>query len=134
MAKVSGIPTSITLDNAAGAAKVITNDVTSVSLSTTRGVQEITGLDKSAVERLLLLSDGKVTMKGIFNTAADMSHAVLSTSTSSSATRTLAIGYPGATMTLEVIIEDYSVDRPEGGELTWTASMSLCNGTVPAWT
>ena len=134
MAKVSGIATSITLDNSATAAKVITNDVTSVSISTPRGLQEVTGLDKSAVERLILLADGNGTLKGVFNTAADMSHAVCSTAAATSVARTLAIGYPGATLTMEVYLTDYQVDRGEDGSLVWTVPFVLQNGTAPAWT
>jgi hypothetical protein len=135
MAKVTGIPTSIALDNAAGAAKTITNDVTSISIATPTGMQEVTGMDKLAVERLSLLHDASGSMKGVFNVAADMSHAVLSTvSAGVQVTRTLAIGYPGATLTLEVWITDYQIERGEDGKLTWTAPFVLANGTAAAWT
>ena len=133
MAKVTGLPTSITIDNGAGAAKVITNDVTSVSVSTPRGVFEVTGLDKSVVERLCLLLDGTGALKGVFNTTADMSHAVLSTVTTSTLSRTLVIGYPGATLTMEVYVTDYQLELADG-KLTWTAPFVLMNGTAPAWT
>jgi hypothetical protein len=132
MAKTTGIPTSVTIDNGAGAAKVITNDVTDVSISTPRGVFEVTGLNSTAVERLMLLCDGTGTLKGVFNTAADMSHAVLSTTTSSTTVRTLAIGYPGATLTMEVYVTDYAVDL-SGGKATWSAPFVLANGVAPAW-
>jgi hypothetical protein len=135
MAKVSGITTTCTIDDASGTARDISNDVNSIQLSTSRGMVEITGLDKSAVERLLLLADGKITIAGgAINTAANMSHAVLKTCVSSSATRTVAVGYPGATMTMEMVIESYDLDRGEDGKLGWTASLSLADGTVPAWT
>jgi hypothetical protein len=135
MAKTGGVPTSITLDNAAGAAKIITNDVTSLSVSTSRGIWEVTGLDKAAMERIPLLADCKLTMKGAFNATADYSHAVISTCilAASANTRTLAIGYPGATLTIEVVIESYDVDRGEDGKLTWSAPMSLAGGVAPAW-
>jgi hypothetical protein len=134
MAKASGLTTSVTLDNSAGAGKNISNDITSVSIATPRGVQEITGLDKSAVERLLLLADGTGSINGVFNTAADMSHAVIKTSVSSAATRTMVIVYPGpATLTLEVVITSYNVERGEDGSLKWSAEFALANGTAPAW-
>jgi len=135
MAKITGLPVSITLDNAAGVAKVITNDVTSCSVTTSRATQDITGLDKYAIERLLLLADAKITMTGVFNTAADMSHAVLSTaiSTNPLVTRTLAIGYTGATLTLETVVENYDVNRAADGSLVWSSTLSQCNGTAPVW-
>jgi predicted secreted protein len=135
MAKVSGITTSVTIDNASAAGKDISNDITSISVGTPRGVQEITGLDKSGVERLLLLADGTVSIKGVFNPAADKSHAVLSTCVSSTATRTCVIVYPGpATLTMELVLTTYNVERGSDGALTWTCDGSLATGTAPAWT
>lgn len=136
MAKVSGIPTSVTVDDSGGVARVISNDVTSITAATPRGVQEITGLDKSAVERILLLADGNVTINGIFNTAANNSHDVFKTvpTQSGTVTRTVAIGYPGATLTMEMVFSDYSITRAEDGSLVWSAPGALANGTAPAWT
>ena len=135
MAKVSGIPTSVTIDDAGGSPQVITNDVQSISISTPNGMQEVTGMDKTAVERLALLHDASGSMKGVFNTAASMSHAVFKTvSTGTQVTRTLAIGYPGATLTLEVLCTDYQVERGDDGKLTWTVPFVLANGTAAAWT
>jgi hypothetical protein len=134
VAKVSGLPTSIALDDAGGTPRTISNDVTSIDVSTPRGTQDVTGLDKSAMERLLLLADFTGTLNGVFNTASNMSHDVLKTVTTSSATRTLAIGYPGATLTAEVLVTDYSISRGADGALTWSAPFSLANGTAPAWT
>jgi hypothetical protein len=135
MAKVTGIPTSVTLDDSGGSAQVITNDVTEISISTPTGVWEVTGMDKLAVERLLLLHDFTGSMKGVFNTTASMSHAVLKTVTSATpVSRTLAIGYPGATLTAEIHITDYQVNRGSDGKLEWTAPFVLANGTTAAWT
>jgi hypothetical protein len=134
MAKVSGITTSVTVDDADGSARIITNDVTSLTTNTSRGVQDVTGLDKSAMERLLLLSDGTITINGVFNTAAlTGSHTVLSTITDND-TRTVAIGYPGATLTMEMLAHTYNLSRAQDGSLTFTAELSLADGAVPAWT
>lgn len=134
MAKVSGLPTSVNLDDAAGVARNISNNVLSINVATPRGVQDVTGLDKSAMERLLLLADLTGTINGVFDTAVNMSHDVLKTVTSSGAQRTLAIGFPGATLTAEVIVHDYQVSRNQNGELVWSAPFSLANGAIPAWT
>ena len=45
---------TVTVDDHLGAGKDISNDITSMGFKTPRGVQDITGLDKSAIERLLL--------------------------------------------------------------------------------
>jgi hypothetical protein len=42
-------------------------------------VQDITGLDKSANERLLLLADFSISLAGVFNDASNMSHDVFKT-------------------------------------------------------
>ena len=132
MAKSTGITTSLTIDNAAGAGQDISNDVTSVTTNTPRGLQDVTGLDKAAMERLLLLSDGTITVNGVHNSA--LSHTVFSTLHSSDATRTVVIGYPSATLTMEMVISEYSLNRAQDGSLTYTANLSLANGTAPAWT
>ena len=58
---------AVAVDDAAGSAKTISNDILSVSIGTPRGVQDITGIDKSAIERLLLLAHGSITLNGVFN-------------------------------------------------------------------
>ena len=40
----------------------------------------------------------------------------------------------GATLTAEVILENYDVDRADDGSLKWSVSFSLANGTAAAWT
>lgn len=136
MAKVTGIPSSLSIDNGAGVPKVITNDVTSVSFSTPRDTWEVTGLDKVAVERLVGLVDFTGEISGVFNVAADMSHAVLSTVTNTSTVRTLVVGLgtgPLATMTAEVYVTDYSISRDEKGQLNWKAPFVNAGLTTPTW-
>lgn len=133
MPKVSGLPTGVAVDDAVGTPRTISNDILSINVATPRGVQDVTGLDKSAMERLLLLADFSGTMNGVFNTAANMSHDVLKTVTSSAAQRTITITYPGATLAAEVVISDYQVTRAQDGSLTWSAPFSLANGTAPVW-
>lgn len=133
MAKVTGITTTVTLDDAGGTGRAITNDVLSLNVTTSRGTQDVTGLDKSAMERLLLLNDFTGTLNCAFNTAAlTGSHTVLSTITDND-TRTLVIGYPGATLTVEVVLSNYSVQRGADGSLTSSAEVSLADGTAAAW-
>ena len=71
MAKASGLgQTTLSVDDSAASAQAIKNDITNWQLSTPRGVQDITGVDKSANERLLLLADCSVTLNGVFNAAS----------------------------------------------------------------
>ena len=124
MAKVSGITTAVTIGG-----NVISNDVLGISVDTPYGEQEITGLDKSAVERLLLRADCTGSLNGVFNTAASMSHATLKTPGS----KTFVIGFPGATLTFTAVTTNYAVAMGEDGSLTWSANWALSSGTAAAW-
>lgn len=133
MGKESGVGMTVTVDNSAGSGQAITNDVTSISFATPRGLQDVTGLDKSAIERILLLADGTVTINGVFNDASNMSHDVFKTVPTTSVSRTVVIVHSGQTMTMEIVFSDYSLNRAQDGSLTWTATGSLANGTAPTW-
>lgn len=137
MSKVSGLGATVIVDDASSVAKTISNDITNFQFATPRGVQDITGVDKSAHERLLLLSDYSVTLNGVFNTATGMSHDVLKTVPSSPAVaRNIKIEpTSGSTPYLSCLslITDYSITRSATGELTWTAPAVLSDGTVPTW-
>lgn len=134
MAKETGLAwTTLSVDDAAGAVKDIRNDVTNFEFATPRAVQETTGIDKSAFERLLLLADFSITLNGVFNDEADKSHAVLKTVGSTSVTRTISITVSGQSLNNECIITDYALTRGDDGALTWQAPAVLADGTVPTW-
>lgn len=124
---------AVAVDDAAGSAKTISNDILSVSIGTPRGVQDITGIDKSAIERLLLLADGSITLNGVFNSAADESHDVFKSVSTTSVARTVTITISGQVMAMEMFFSDYVVSRGTDGSLTWTAPAVLQNGSVPTW-
>lgn len=134
MAKETGLAwTTLTVDNSAGAAQDIRNDITNFEFATPRAVQETTGIDKSAFERLLLLADFSITLNGVFNPEANMSHAVLKTVGSTSVLRQIAITVSSQTLNNECIITDYALTRGDDGALTWQAPAVLADGTVPTW-
>jgi hypothetical protein len=132
MAKENGLGwTTFSVDNSAGALKAIVNDITNADWAMPRAVQDVTGLDKSAIERLHLLSDFSVTMEGVFNDATDFSHDVFK---SLSNARTCTIVVSGQTLSNEILLTDYPLSRSDSGELTWKVPGVLQSGTVPAWT
>ena len=137
MAKTSGLGATVIVDDSSSVAQTISNDITNFQFATPRGVQDITGVDKSAHERLLLLSDYSVTLNGVFNNAANMSHAVLKTVPSSPAVARNVKIEPtsGSTPYLSCLclFTDYSITRNNTGELTWSAPAVLSDGTVPTW-
>jgi hypothetical protein len=138
MAKTSGLGGVVKVADASGTSQTITNDVTNYQFSTPRAVQDVTGVDKFANERILLLADYSVTLNGVFNTAANMSHAVLSTIPSTSVNRAVEIDPIGTTtgnpkLSANCLLTDYQITRANTGELTWQVPGSLADGTVPAW-
>lgn len=133
MAKESGLGFSVAVDDAAASAKTISNDITNLQFATPRAVQDVTGIDKSAMERLLLLADASVTLNGVFNDAANMSHAVLKTISSTTVARTVTLGISGQTLPMEMYGTDYNLTRSASGEMTWQAPFVLQDGTVPTW-
>lgn len=134
MAKESGIGWSVaSVDDSSGTARDIKNDFTNVQFATPRTVQDVTGLDKAAIERLLLLADFSVTLNGVFNDAANASHDVFKTVPSTSVARTLTLTVSGQTLANEVLFTDYPLTRAAGGELTFAVPGVLADGTVPTW-
>ena len=133
MAKQGGMGFAVNVDDSAGSAKDISNDVTNLSYSTPRGVQDVTGVNKSAIERLLLLADFTVTLNGVHNNTASFSHAVFKTVSSSSVARTTSLAISGQTLAPEALFSDYATTRGQDGSLTWTAPGVLADGTVPTW-
>jgi hypothetical protein len=135
MAKSSGLAwTTLSVDDSGGTPRDIRNDITNFEFATPRAVQEITGIDKSAFERLLLLADFSITLNGVYNpTATTSSHAVLKTVSSSSVLRSITMTVLAQSLNNECIITDYNVTRADSGELTWTSPAVLADGAVPTW-
>lgn len=132
MAKQSGLGwTTLSVDNAGGTPVDIRNDITNLSFATPRGVQDVTGIDKSANERLLLLADGSITLETVFNPTG--AHTVFSTVPSTSVNRTTTIGVGGKTLAMEMLYTDYPLQRSNTGELTASIPGALADGTVPTW-
>lgn len=104
-----------------------------MSFTTPRGVQDVTGIDKSARETLLLLADFSQTANGVFNDATNASHDVFKTISSTSVARTNTWALSGQTLANEVNLTDYQLNRSAGGEFTWTVPAVLQSGTVPTW-
>lgn len=131
MAKESGLGwTTCSLDNSSGTLKALVNDIHSQDISTPRAVQDVTGLDKSAIERLHLLADGAATLRFTFNDATDFTHDVF---TPLDNARTFTNVVSGQTLSMEMLITDYALVRADDGSFTGTAPLVLADGTVPTW-
>ncbi|MGE3448688.1 MAG: hypothetical protein AB7H92_14035 [Microbacteriaceae bacterium] len=130
MAKYTGLAMTVTLDDSGGSGVNITNDVSTITHKTSRGEQDVTGADKSAMERLQLLEDSEFTL-GNNGFPSSTTRAVFENMAN---TRTLVLDYPdSATATIETYIFDYSINRGQDGGLSWSATLKLANGTKLAW-
>jgi hypothetical protein len=130
------MPSTVSIDDGAGSPQVITNDVTAVVFNEPQTLEDVTGLNSAAIERLKTLADFTGELTGWFNTASNMSHAVFKTIYSSTiASRTLVITLgsgPAATLTSEVLLSDYSISV-DNGKLVWKVPFANAAGTVPVW-
>lgn len=138
MAKESGLGwTSLSVDDSSGTLRDIRNDVTNLEFATPRAVQDVTGIDKSAMERLLLLADMSMTLTGVFNDASNASHEVFKTVPSTSVAREILLVVSGqrlgTTPQVTMLATDYALTRAATGELTWSVPLVLANGVVPTW-
>lgn len=134
MAKESGLGMTCAVDDAGGTARTISNDITAVQWSMPSEVQDITGINNSGMERMLLLADFAVTLTGVFNPAANLSHDVFKEVNTSSVTRTVTLTHSAQILETEDLFTDYGVTRAEAGSLVWTAPGVLNETVVPTWT
>lgn len=134
--KVTGLAwTTLQVADSGGTARDIRNAITNLTFATPRGVQDVTGIDKSAYERLLLLADFTMTLNGVFDVLSTTgAHAVFSTVPTTSANRSVTIETNGKTLTITgAIASDYAITRANSGELTFSVPMSNSDGAVPTW-
>lgn len=136
MSKETGLGiTSFNIDDSGGTARDIVNDITNFNVSTPRGTQDVTGVDSTAFERLLLLADISGTLNGVFNDGTNASHDVFADVVDPTAddSRTFVVVHSGQTLTAETHFTDYNLNRAQSGELTWSAPYVNADGSVPAW-
>lgn len=132
MAKETGLGwTTLTVENDAAVAQDIRNDLTNLDFATPYNTQEITGIDKFAMERQLLLADFTGTLNSVFNPAANRVHDVMSGDLR--VARTMVITISGQSLTNDVLFTDYALTRAAGGEFTAQHPFVLQNGAVPTW-
>lgn len=135
MAKTTGLGATVSVDTSAPVLTDISNDVTNFQFATPSAVQDITGVNKYAMERQLLLADYSVTLSGVFNAA--LAHTVFHDIAGDTTTRTVKIIPTSAAtpyLSNECYITDYQISRGNDGAITWSAPAVLADGTVPTWT
>lgn len=125
MAKTSGLPTSFTIDDAAGSPATFSNEVGTVSINLTRAQQDVSGLDVDGTERIQLRGDWTVSFSGFWD--ADT---VVPVFGDLSNLRTLSIAYPGATFGGECVLSSFSPAVAADGSLGWTAEGASADGLL----
>ena len=104
MALEPGFPMTIAVDDSGGTPRTISDGVNSLQFATPRGVQDVTGVSKSAIVRVLLLADFNVTFAlAAFDDAANSTHDVFKTVSSSSVARTTTLTLSGQVLANEVL-------------------------------
>jgi hypothetical protein len=134
MAKETGLAwTTFSVDDAGGSVCALVNDVTQLNFATPRAVLDDTGLDRSAIERLLGLADltGQFTLW--FNDDASKGFSVVKTISSTSVQRTMTNTVSGNTLAAEVWLTDQPWTRGQDGAFTAAIPFVLANGAVPTW-
>ena len=133
MPKQSGAGwTTLSVDDGAAALQVIKNDVNDLDFATPIAQIDVTGVDKSAHERIAGLADFSITLNGTFDPDANKSHAVLSTITAG-LVRSVNLTVGGKSLNNEVLFSDYQIKRGTDAKLSWSAPGALADGTVPTW-
>ncbi len=137
MAKESGIGwTLCKVDNSAGALQDLMNDVTNLDLSMSNGVQDVTGLNKVAIERLLLLADYSLDLTCVFNDAGSDSEFTVfkNTNVAATAARETELTISAQKLNTICVFPTVSRARSADGSFVTSAGGQLSNGAIPAWT
>lgn len=131
---------TLAVDDVGGTVRAIEGDITNLDVGIPSNVQDITGIDSTGYERLLLLADFSLTLNGLVCTDAlaaspthSGSHAVFQHVPNTAVTRTITIAHSGQSLGNECIITDYQWARGADGSLVFQAPAQLNSTTVPAW-
>jgi hypothetical protein len=134
--KQSGLGwTTLEIDDVGGTARDLRNDFHALQFATPLAIQDVTGLDNYAFERLALLSDFSITLTGAaLNPDVNKSHDVLASVTDRRTPRTTTLVIGGQTLTSTVLYTDYALARGAEGSLIPTVPGVMSDGVEPAWT
>ena len=134
MSKQTGIAlTTLSVDDAGGSPRDIRPQVTNWDLAMPRGVQDVTGQDATAMDRLLLLADSSVNLTGAVDAASNQQHDVFKTVPTTSVARTVTIDAGTPSLGNEYLFTDYTWTRAQDGSLVWAAPGVLTSGVFNAW-
>ena len=136
MAKETGVGwTTCSVDSSGDALQALINDVTALDLSMTHGAQDVTGLNRYATERLLMLDDYSLDLTMVFNDAAAASEFSVfkNTNVIATAKRSTTLVISAQTLSNEVMFPTVSRARAADGSFIVSANGQLADGATPAW-
>jgi hypothetical protein len=110
----------------------LSGDINSVKLAAPTAVQEVTGIDKSAIERIGLVRDGSVEYKAYFNPTRAHPQLSLLPTTDQVLTycRGTVLGNPAACLVAKQL--NYDGTRADSGEFTFAVN-AVANGYGLEW-
>jgi hypothetical protein len=114
----------------------LSGDVGSIgAITSTRGIQDVTSINKSAHERLLTTSDSGIDFNSFFNDAALAEHAALSNLATTDKVVTFLMGSTLGDSACGMVGKQLNYDgsRTADGGLTFTASIQGSAGTPLEW-
>ncbi len=157
MAKQTGITGTVTIGDASGVSQTFSADVQTFNINQSRAQIDVTGIDKSFMERLPGLGDYTIELAGVYNGAGTATavpafgdssvdlagvfnggngtataHYVFSSMGTALRAFTLVVG-PQGTAVGTAALASYSVARGADGALTWTATLNCANGWAMSW-
>ena len=131
MTKRAGFPMNLWVDGYS-----LHGDVGAISgLSTSRGLMEDTGIDKSAVERLLLRADVKCAFKSFFNDSAGAIFPAFKARPTTSRVVLLSLGITRGCPAIGFTAKQANFDHEEAesGAVTATTDFEGSDGYAPEW-
>jgi len=131
--KQTGLGATITIDDSAGTPVDVSVDLTNWSMATPKGVIEVTGVSQLGMARLLGLADASATFNTTFDTGATQSHSVFKSISNTNVARTVATVLASQTLSMEMLLTDYQIQRDDSAKITGTVPGVLSDGTPPAW-
>jgi hypothetical protein len=136
MAKTTGLSDYFSLTDSGSTERDLSGNIQTVTLNSGQALQDTTDLSQSAFSRLALLSDLSINLTGVCDFAANKQNAVMSSGTTTERTFIYAVGgntsgYPK--LTGGCLVQDYAITRGNDASLTWSCTLQLSDGSLPAW-
>jgi hypothetical protein len=134
VAKQTGITGTVTIGDANGVSQTFSGNVQTFDIQQSRAQIDVTGIDKSFMERLPGLGDYSINLAGVYD-GAGTATAIQTFASMGTALRafTIVVG-PVGTAVGTAALASFNVARGGDGALNWTASLNCANGTAMAWT